>query len=326
MVNRDYKVEFQMCEEKISEITELKGLFKLWKEAQDIEIDEIENIIGEYQKNGRSEGDIFEHNLYKVRGKKNQNTISSHFVQFFYKNCPDSCSNKPDIGKEKIWKFVLKNAFNLDGCVGKLNVRNNGYKYIFLLKEANDSAKGCLKNYDSFSIEDKNVNIWVQEWKNGESADMLDKLYGAMKDYLVKNDMTKEEFLSLAAYMNINKRGGAVQTLGYDQTAVINYAERYRKFILKQICLLSSDNTEIIVFVAGKNNKYFVSLMRALGVENLLEYEDKDSGKRIKFFNITHPSKPGTSSKKLAEEMENEGLKDNLTSTLGLLSKGFSLA
>ena len=25
MVNRDYKVEFQMCEEKISEITELKG-------------------------------------------------------------------------------------------------------------------------------------------------------------------------------------------------------------------------------------------------------------------------------------------------------------
>ena len=31
MVNRDYKVEFQMCEEKISEITELKGLFKLWK-------------------------------------------------------------------------------------------------------------------------------------------------------------------------------------------------------------------------------------------------------------------------------------------------------
>ena len=66
--------------------------------------------------------------------------------------------------------------------------------------------------------------------------------------------------------------------------------------------------------------------MRALGVENLLEYEDKDSGKRIKFFNITHPSKPGTSSKKLAEEMENEGLKDNLTSTLGLLSKGFSLA
>ena len=30
--------------------------------------------------------------------------------------------------------------------------------------------------------------------------------------------------------------------------------------------------------------------------------------------------------KKLAEEMENEGLKDNLTSTLGLLSKGFSLA
>lgn len=98
MVNRDYKVEFQMCEEKISEITELKGLFKLWKEAQDIEIDEIENIIGEYQKNGRSEGDIFEHNLYKVRGKKNQNTISSHFVQFFYKNCPDSCSNKPDIG------------------------------------------------------------------------------------------------------------------------------------------------------------------------------------------------------------------------------------
>lgn len=302
------KKKFEDYEKSLNEVRDLKSLFKIWKEVQDMEIDEIEEKLKDPK---RSEGDVFEHDLYKRRGKNNENTISSHFVQFFYKNCSKNCSEIFDkIREKKPWKYVLKNAFNMDGCVGTFQIPDKGYKYIFLLKEANDSKKTCVKNYLTFLLEDENVNKWVKEWKDGnESALMLDNLCGAMGLYLGNESMSKEEFIDTVAYMNINKRGGTVQTAGYDRSAVINYAKKYKKFILKQICLLAGEEQKVTVFVAGKSKDYFPRLMEALGAQeevNKKSYfiDTRDAGKIIYFINITHPSKPGITEDNLLEEME----------------------
>ena len=70
--------------------------------------------------------------------------------------------------EETSWEYVLKNAFNLDGCVGTFDV-GEGFEYIFLLKEANDSAKTCIKNYfPGFELNPKNVNTWLLDWLDPE--------------------------------------------------------------------------------------------------------------------------------------------------------------
>lgn len=206
--------------------------------------------------------------------------------------------------EEKLWKHVLKNAFNMDGCVGQFTAKNTGYEYIFLLKEANDSGKLCVKDYPIFSCKETNVNAWLQDWKNEEvDASMLENLKEALNIYCGQKEvsMSAEEFINKVAYMNVNKRGGTVQTVGFDTTAVINYAKRYREFILKEISILAGENKEATVFVAGKRDSYFLRLMETLGIQNNeVEIDDK----KVKFINITHSFKHGITGKKLAIEMQ----------------------
>ncbi len=312
MTNEETKTRKERMEKDVTGIKDLGKLFESWKEYQDEEVDRIDKEIKRIKKEtGRSEGDIFEHDLYKAHWSRNTNTISSHFVQFFYKQCHSSCQIKPEIkiDEEKLWKHVLKHAFNPDGCVGTLDIKNNGYKYIFLLKEANDASKMCLRNYETCHIEDKNVNKWLQDWKDPEksiSAPMLDKLHKVTNQYLkdkkeIVEDLSKEEFVNAVAYMNVNKRGGTTETSGRDQTAVIKYAREYQAFIKREIYLLAGENTEVIVFVAG-NKDYFNKLMKALGVgADFRAYKYKD--KTVRFVDITHPSKPGLNVNTLVNEM-----------------------
>lgn len=303
-------ITFRECEDAIKEVKSLRELFEIWKSAQETEIDEIEEKIREIQERNkeRSEGDIFEHDLYKVRGEKNKNTISSHFVQFFYKEgCGKCIKGKNNIPEgEKPWKFVLKNAFNMDGHMTEedFNENRSGYKYICLLKEANDSSKVCVENYKSLSCEGKNVNVWIQRWLKGKTAPMLKKLGSAFKE--IGCDFKEE-----VAYMNVNKRGGTVQTAGMDETAVINYAKQYWEFILKEISVLAGENEEVTVFVCGKSKEYWKGLMNALTGEKLEEGEDKlvykypqgEIGKKIVFINITHPS-GRVGAEELAKQMQ----------------------
>lgn len=286
MEMRDYKAEFRACEERLSDIHGLKELFDIWKKAQDIEIDELESSIAEKQAgygsgNKKSEKEIFETEMYGGRGKKNCTTISSHFMKDF----------QVDIWGEKIWTQVLKNAFKPDGCVGTFQIPEQGYAYIFLLKEANDSkGKSCRpEDYPDEVLTEGKINEWLQDWIAGKPGEyrLLNRLLKVMQIQPGNENLSKEEFVTSAAYMNVNKRGGTSSTRGRDETSVLNYAGRYQQFILKEICLLAGKRPKVKVFAAGS---YFKKLMTKLEITEPLNYRDKESGKRIEFVHITHPS------------------------------------
>ena len=116
---------------EIKELTEcstLEELFETWQAKQVEEVNKLsEAIHNSPEKICVSEIFIKEH--YKKKG----NTISSHFIQFFDKdNCKNCSENKDFLSEEETsWEYVLKNAFNLDGCVGTFDV-GEGFEYIFL--------------------------------------------------------------------------------------------------------------------------------------------------------------------------------------------------
>ena len=278
----------------------LEELFRSWQKEQEEEIDEIGRYINE--KLGAScIGEMFVKEYYKKKERKN--TISSQFVPFFNKlDCLHCSRNKGELSSsDEAWKYVLKNAFNMDGCVGTLEVKS-GFEYIFLLKEANDSKKSCIEDYPKFEEiikcgmnDDKyanaNVNRWILDWMNNNvNAVMLEKIRKAFSVFY-EEDISKEKLFELSAYMNINKRGGTFVTLGYDENAVINYANRYKEYILREIQLLSKEKKEVHVFVCG-GKKYFEKLMDAIEIKKneLNRYELQFEKTRITFVSIPHPS------------------------------------
>ena len=133
--------------------------------------------------------------------------------------------------EDKTWEYVLKKAFNKDGYVEGYGIPKEGYKYILLLKEANDSSKNCTeKNYRKEAL----FNQWLLDWKEWtldrkeekkSNYRMLNKLNKAFQIFLEK--ISFEFFFEIIAYMNVNKRGGASTTGPEDQEAIINYAQKY---------------------------------------------------------------------------------------------------
>lgn len=288
-----------MEEKRINEIKNIKSireLFEKWQNEQETEIDRIEEKIKSFKGVGKSRKEIFEKEVHKKR-KNNDSTISSHFSQFF---------------NEEDWTCILKNAFNMDGCVGRFEPDNGGYSYIFLLKEANDSAKKSKDNYANIIYADEEVNTFVQDWIKGEGrmSPLLNKLCRAIGQDPKKPE-NRKKFVSEYAYMNINKRGGEEKTQGFNRTAVLNYAKAYNIFILQQIFLLGGKNAEVTIFVGWKENDCFWKLMDNL-TENIVEEKEKKGkfvcsfkyqGKELTFVNIPHPS-GRISAEKLTEEMQ----------------------
>ena len=140
--------KFKQCEVKVENVKDLESLFKLWREAHADEVEEIDVKINKARVNEECDGCVFEHKLYQGKIKDYENTISSHFVQFFYKGNCIKCNKGKQINKMEAWKYALSNAFNMDGCYGEFEPPKNGFKYICLLKEANDSEKVCVENYE----------------------------------------------------------------------------------------------------------------------------------------------------------------------------------
>ena len=291
---------FENCLADLKDVTDLQALFKLWRKAHEVEVEAIRTKIKKENKERNCDGKTFQQRIY------NESTISSHFIPFFYR---EKCRECAGIYEETVWQYVLKKAFNEDGCVGTYAIPENGYEYIVLLKEANDSDKNCIKeNY--VDVEKALPNQWLADWKGPKPGkyNMLYKLNRAF--YKFKNGEDKEPgdndfFFEEMAYMNVNKRGGTSTTARGDENALINYANRYGKFILKEIKLLSK-NRKVTVFIGG-GEEYFRNLIRELCNKELGDsdktYLYSFEGQEIRFVNITHPSARKISAKNLAEEM-----------------------
>lgn len=295
-----------MMKKEIKELIECNTLEELFESWQAKQVEEVNKLSDEIQ--GSSEKICTSETFIKEHYKKKGNTISSQFVQFFDKdNCANCNRNKNLLRDEETsWEYVLKNTFNMDGCVGTFDV-GNGFEYIFLLKESNDSKKTCIENYPKFELNPQNVNQWLQDWLNPKkknNAKMLTKINNALKEYLGLGTEEQFIFTSKAAYMNVNKRGGTFSTKGYDESAVIHYAKEYREYILKEIELLAKQREKVTVFVCG-GKYYFEKLMKALDMKEneLKKYEIQSGNTKAVFLNIPHPS-GRIAAEKLAESMK----------------------
>lgn len=202
----------------------------------------------------------------------------------------------------EVWEYVLKNAFNMDGSKKKYERCEQGYKYIFLFKEANDSEKKEVSNYPNFEIELKNgnVNPWIYNWPDRKYRSGISrKLPEVFEKYSGISVSEKQgDFLNYAGYMNVNKRGGGSHA---DERAILNYAKYYKNYILREIELLGENQKQVKIFVCG-GKYYFDNLIRNLG---LTSDDSKKINAKYCFINITHPSAP-ISYENLVEEMEAE--------------------
>lgn len=297
---------------ELKKVRDLRKLFEFWREAHAVEVEES-------VKQELKDQNVNKVEFEKVVYQKRKNTFSSHFSQFFEGNKCDECVSDElgDNAKSK-WEIALGNAFNADGTYGNYNVKNGGYKYICLLKEANDSKKTCVKK--DYLFYDEKVNKWIMEETNSQegcvcqkryNAYMLDKLNQAFATFMKSvNEVECDDFKNEMAFMNVNKRGGTSTTAGRDETAVINYAGKYREFILKEIDILRkhSDN-DVTIFVCG-DEKYFKRLMIALFPEQKEKIKNNEnnvySKGNIKFIKISHPSYWKVTPAKLAQEMNGE--------------------
>ena len=283
---------FEQCKENLGKVTDLPGLFELWREAHEAETREITQYCPKCNENRKW---WFDEEYHK--NKLDQKcTISSHFSQFF-DTVRCQCAVR-EYGKQSAWQYVLAHAFNPDGPVGELKKDGYSYKYIVLLKEANDSSKVCVGNYFK---EQNTANEWVSRWQEKKNkATMLEILKRSFSEI-------KINFPEEVAYMNINKRGGTSSTTGWDATAVVNYAKKYREFILKEIDLLSEGQQKVTVFICGKDASkiYGEKGNYAELIEDTLKEVQNvvfSKGKNVKFVSVTHPS-GRISVSKLADEM-----------------------
>lgn len=290
---------------------ELKDLFDDWRKEHIAEAEEINEEI-QKKNSGECDGRVFCEKVYE------ESTVSSHFVQFFHM---EKCKECAGIKEDAVWKHVLKVAFNEDGIVGDDDIPPEGFRYIALLKEANDSNKNCVvENYQKHMDKVK-ANQWLIDWKTGKKEGnyrMLHKLNHAFNKFLTdQNEEPCKYFFEKMAYMNVNKRGGASTISDKDQTVLINYASKYKKYILKEIAILSKGNPDVTIFVCGKNGNYFKDLEKALCGNEIdkidftsnsftFKYKHGVKQKKFKFVNITHPS-GRISAEDLAEEMKQGG-------------------
>ncbi|SEW31448.1 hypothetical protein [[Clostridium] fimetarium] len=182
-----------------------------------------------------------------------------------------------------------------DGFTG-YKTPENGYKYIFILKEAHtDFLKEESKE------EQNKCNSWIKHFINSDKIKgnyrMLSILCNFVKfimyynithndnyvDYKIseQSKLLNTEVISKVAYMNINKMGGGSSS---NDNEIIEYAKKYTDNIKSEIEILSekSDNEKTYIFIAGKNKrtKYFEQIERLLNLD-MNKYE---------VINIHHPS------------------------------------
>lgn len=148
---------------------------------------------------------------------------------------------------------IDKNAFVADGYIDKNCYDKSDYKVLFILKEANikeygasidSSQAGFYTDY----INGGKPNIPKQQEKIGRMAYYLQN--GENENAKIPSEAQLKNALKCAAFMNINKRGGAKNT---NSQKINAYYNKYEQFIKKEIELINP-NCIVIIGTTGAND------------------------------------------------------------------------
>lgn len=154
--------------------------------------------------------------------------------------------------KETTVDGIDKNVFVADGYIDKNCYGKSGYKVLFILKEANikeydvsidSSQAGFYTDY----INGGKPNIPKQQEKIGRMAYYLQN--GENENAKIPSEAQLKNALKCAAFMNINKRGGAKNT---NPQKINAYYNKYEQFIKKEIELINP-NCIVIIGTTGAN-------------------------------------------------------------------------
>ena len=236
-------------------------------------------------------------------------------------SCNDTLPNGEEIiDKIKTGKYltIARDSFVKDGFISK-DGNNNFNGILFILKEANvlnygagrENAYECEpyrdEQFDFYRkyIENKKIdNRSNQKEKMGRIAYYLENIKDNKKDKdieIIKENNNYKDSLDRAAFMNLNKRGGANKT---NDGCLYSYIRKYKKFIEKQIELI---DPKIIICIGTYRYLY------SIGIIN--EHNEK------KYFDMWHTAYPMPRKK----DESGKVIKNNRNMTYGLGNKNVDL-
>lgn len=194
---------------------------------------------------------------------------------------------------------IANDSFTPDGMVNEetwnqLHTENKK-KVLYLLREANGNTSTLTE--DGKSVD--NGEFWFQQCvDNGNIGNIIFKRIEEMQKIIQDEESYNGEILKQVAYMNINKRGGGSTV---DWKILNEYAHKYKKQIMKEICILKPD---IIVccgtywtfidnicglYEENDKAKWEPHDKRDFVLEATMEIEDGDKFECL-IFNMYHPS------------------------------------
>ena len=269
-------------------VNDLESLFLLWKRAHVLEVEEWEHD---------NKANI------KTRDKEKQRKIPN--------TVPEAFLNEENVPKEDL-EEAMKYSFCGDGYIGTSegaeepssnektsSGEQNKFTRFLILKEENNIQKRTdwekregLKPYNTY------YGDWAYDNRGGlkddrgrattstaaKTAEIVRFIASKEKgkfDWKTRNKGAEEsrmEEIKKVAIINLNKRGGSASA---DEAALVAYAERYKKFILREIELLAVEGSVQLEFVVfGKDEGEYFKEMK-----NMLKE------KFCKIYNLPHPSR-----------------------------------
>ena len=241
--------------------------------------------------------------------------------------CEDenSCNDTLPKGEEIIDKIktgkyltIARDSFVKDGFISK-DGNNNFNGILFILKEANvlNYGAGRENAYEGEPYRDEQFDFYRKYVKNeeidnrsnqkekmGRIAYYLENIKDNKKDKdieIIKENNNYKDSLDRAAFMNLNKRGGANKT---NDGCLYSYIRKYKKFIEKQIELI---DPKIIICIG--TYRY----LHSIGIIN--EHNEK------KYFDMWHTAYPMPRKK----DESGKVIKNNRNMTYGLGNKNVDL-
>lgn len=181
---------------------------------------------------------------------------------------------------EKIYKYISIDSFTPDGIICKEKWDEAEKKVLYIMEEANGYAFSMKRpekvDYNlnppkepiKIDFENGKEEFWFQEVVNGNKSRR--KIYPKLNR--IQEKITgKENNLSSAAYINLNKRGGFkdLRPSGI-WVNFNNYIKRYLDFILKEIEIIKPDY--IVGFKMQHIDELLITELRKRGFNRIVNY------------------------------------------------------